>query len=545
MRATAALGCAALIWVSALAMRVDGRQEHIHHAPAQARLLASPLDLTDTDLTAGQATYGARCVGCHGAAGKGGVPPATNRPAPSDLTRADLRTHTDGEIYWVIANGIPESGMPAFAALSETERWQLVAWVRSLGGVRLSVRPTDGGASYTWDLPPGFPRPKVPADNPMNAAKVALGRHLFYDTRLSIDGTFSCANCHEQRLAFSDGKARAVGVTGEVHPRGSMALANIAYSPVLTWANPTQRRLETQALVPMFGEDPVELGLSGKEQQMLARLRAEPRYPAMFAAAFPGDAAPISLASVTRAIASFERTLLSGRSPYDLYRTSADPRALSPAAMRGEEIFFSERTECFHCHGGFNFTETADYVGKGFLEIEFHNTGLYNLDDHGSYPAPNTGVHEVTQDPDDMGRFKAPSLRNIALTAPYMHDGSIATLPDVIRHYEAGGRTVANGLHKGVGAGNVHKSEFVKGFTLTDDGRQTHTADPLHRGGPGGAGSCAGAERDTASRRPGRSVDEPVLPRAAARGLHLVAGLRPARRDRVAQASALRPRAVR
>ena len=117
-------------------------------------------------------------------------------------------------------------------------------------------------------------------------------------------------------------------------------------------------------------------------------------------------------------------------------------------------------------------SHAADYVGKGFVEIEFHNTGLYNLDADGSYPAPNTGVHEVTQDPDDMGRFKAPSLRNIALTAPYMHDGSIATLADVIRHYEAGGRTVAAGPHQGVGAANVHKSEFVKGFTLSNDERR-------------------------------------------------------------------------
>jgi cytochrome c peroxidase len=306
----------------------------------------------------------------------------------------------------------------------------------------------------------------------MTPAKVELGRYLFYDTRLSADGTYSCAKCHEQRLAFTDGKARAVGVTGEIHPRGSMGLANIAYSPVLTWANPTQRRLEAQALVPMFGEDPiVELGLSGKEREMLARLAAEPRYPPMFAAAFPGETSPITLANVTRAIASFERTLLSGRSPYDLYRTSADPRALSPAALRGEEIFYSERTECFHCHGGFNFTETADYVGKGFAEIEFHNTGLYNLGADGAYPPGNTGVHEVTDDPEDMGRYKAPSLRNIALTAPYMHDGSIATLSEVVRHYEAGGRTIAEGPHKGIGANNPRKSEFVKGFTLTDQER--------------------------------------------------------------------------
>ena len=361
--------------------------------------------------------------------------------------------------------------MPAFAALTARERWQLVAWVRSLSGVRLAVRATDGGATYPWDLPPGFPRPKVPADNPMSAAKVALGRHLFYDRRLSADGTYSCASCHEQRLAFTDGKGRAVGVTGQVHPRGSMGLANIAYSPVLTWADPTQRRLETQALVPLFGTGPVELGLAGREHELLLRLRGEPLYPGLFAAAFPDDAAPLSLANVPRAIASFERTLLSGRSPYDLYRTSADPRALSPAALRGEELFFSERTACFRCHGGFNFTETADFVGKGVVEITFHNTGLYNLDAHGSYPAPNTGVHALTRDPGDMGRFKAPSLRNIALTAPYMHDGSIGTLAAVIRHYEAGGRTVSEGPHRGVGADNARKSRFVAGFALTDGER--------------------------------------------------------------------------
>jgi cytochrome c peroxidase len=469
------LAVATAVWAAAVAVTVQARQgqTHIHHAPAQSRMLASPLDLTQADLDAGREIYSTRCARCHGDKGTGGSAPAPDRPAPSDLTRADLRTHADGELYWVIANGIAASGMPAFASLTETQRWQTVAYVRTLGGVRLSVRASDGGATYVWDLPPGFPRPKVPADNPMSAAKVELGRYLFYDTRLSSDGTYSCATCHEQRLAFTDGKARAIGVTGQVHPRGSMGLANIAYSPVLTWANPTQRRLEAQALVPMFGEDPiVELGLAGKEQAMLARLAAEARYPPMFAAAFPDEASPITLANVTKAIASFQRTLLSGRSAYDAYRTSGGAGQMSPAAMRGEEIFFSERTECFHCHGGFNFTETADYVGKGFAEIEFHNTGLYNLGDEGAYPPGNTGVHDVTNDPDDMGRFKAPSLRNIALTAPYMHDGSIATLADVVRHYEAGGRTVTDGPHKGVGADNPHKSEFVKGFTLTDDERR-------------------------------------------------------------------------
>ena len=459
-------------WGTALAVRVAGRQEHVRHAPAQARMLASPLDLSASDVEAGRAAYASQCARCHGATGKGGPAPGSGRPAPSDLTRPDLRTHADGELYWVIANGIPASGMPAFPRLSDEARWQLVAYVRTLGGVKLELRAADAkGERYVWDLPPGFPRPKVPADNPMSTAKVELGRHLFYDTRLSVTGTFSCATCHEQRLAFTDGKGRGVGATGEVHPRGPMALGNMAYTPVFTWANPTIRSLEAQALGPMFGEDPVELGLAGIEQKVWAALGADPRYRELFAKAFPGDPAPISLASVTRALASFERVLISGRSPYDRFRTGEDPNAISASAQRGADLFFSETTECFHCHGGFNFTETVDHVGKGFTEIEFHNTGLYNLDTLGAYPVPNTGVHAVTDDPEDMGRFKAPSLRNVAVTAPYMHDGSIATLPDVIRHYEAGGRTIAEGPHKGVGADSPFKSEFVKGFDLTDQQR--------------------------------------------------------------------------
>jgi cytochrome c peroxidase len=363
--------------------------------------------------------------------------------------------------------------MPSFPSrLSDVERWQVVAFVRTLGGVKLDLRGgTESGPRYVWDLPPGFPRPRVPADNPMTAEKVELGRHLFYDTRMSVSQTYSCATCHKQALAFTDGRARAIGVTDEVHPRGSMALFNVAYAPVLTWANPTQRRLETQALVPMFGETPIEMGLAGYETHLLVRLARVPQYQKLFAAAFPGEANPFSLLNITRALASFERSLLSGRAPYDRYRSGADPEALSASAKRGEALFFDERTECFHCHGGFNFTETVDYVGKGFVEVEFHNTGLYNLGEDGAYPSPNTGVHEVTEDPEDMGRFKAPSLRNIALTAPYMHDGSLATLDEVFAHYEAGGRTIPSGAHRGVGASNPRKSSFVKGFTLTPQER--------------------------------------------------------------------------
>jgi len=344
-----------------------------------------------------------------------------------------------------------------------------ICWVAAL--THASAQQASPGG-WTWNLPAGFPTPRVPADNPMSAAKVELGRHLFYDTRLSVDGTFSCATCHDQAAAFTDRKPRGVGVTGQVHARGSMSLVNVAYSPVLTWANPSVRSLEAQALVPMFGEHPVELGLSGLEAKLIASLKAEPRYTPLFTAAYPGDAAPISLGNITKAIASFQRTLISGRSPYDRYSQDKVKDAISPAAIRGETIFFSEDAECFHCHGGFNFTETVDFVGKGFLEIQFHNTGLYNVGGEGAYPVDNPGVHEITNDPEDMGKFKAPTLRNIAVTAPYMHDGSIPDLDGVLDHYTAGGRTITSGPNAGIGLNNPFKSSFVKPFTLTAEGRQ-------------------------------------------------------------------------
>jgi cytochrome c peroxidase len=305
----------------------------------------------------------------------------------------------------------------------------------------------------------------------MSDAKVDLGRHLFYDKRLSGNETFSCASCHVQSHGFADTLPRAVGSTGQVHPRNSMGLTNVAYSPVLTWGNPTQRRLELQALAPMFGEAPVELGLAGKEKELVARLTDDVRYREWFSAAFPDQPAPISVDNVTKAIAAFERTIISGNSPYDR-ASHGDSSAMPRAAMRGQRLFFSERLECFHCHGGFNFTGTTDYVGKGFAEIEYHNTGLYNIGGTGAYPAGNQGVKDLTNKDADMGRFKAPTLRNVLATAPFMHDGSIATIDGVIDHYMAGGRTIATGANAGVGRRNPHKSGFVKGFALSTGERR-------------------------------------------------------------------------
>lgn len=323
---------------------------------------------------------------------------------------------------------------------------------------------------FRWSVPDGLPLPAVPADNPMSVVKVELGRRLFHDGRLSINGATSCASCHRQELAFTDGLARSVGATGELHPRGSMSLVNAAYASRLTWANHLLDRLETQALTPMFGEEPVEMGMSGRESAMTELIRSDPDYRDAFPRAFPGDEDPYSILNAVRAIAAFVRTIVSFDSPYDRY-LRGDTGALSVGQVAGMQLFFSERLECFHCHGGLNFTDSSTHANAVVESVGFHNTGLYNIDGTGGYPSGNAGLRELTGDRWDTGRFRAPTLRNIALTAPYMHDGSIENLPSVIDHYARGGRNIAEGPYAGDGALNPYKSEFLRGFELSTEER--------------------------------------------------------------------------
>lgn len=323
---------------------------------------------------------------------------------------------------------------------------------------------------YEWELPPDVPVPVVPADNPMSKAKVELGRWLFYDKRLSGNETMSCASCHIQALAFTDGKPRSIGSTGEIHPRSSMSLVNVAYASRLTWANPLLDRLEDQALTPLLGDNPVEMGLGGSEDRFADLLRSEEHYSRLVTEAFPSDEDPHSLLNGVRAIAAFVRTITSYDSAYDRYM-AGDTSALSPAAERGMALFFSERLECFHCHGGFNFTDSTTHANTTADRVGYHNTGLFNIDGNGAYPSDNTGLYDMTGERRDMGRFKAPSLRNVAVTAPYMHDGSVATLNEAIDNYARGGRLLDEGPNAGDGRLSPFKSEFVGGFELSAEER--------------------------------------------------------------------------
>ena len=264
-------------------------------------------------------------------------------------------------------------------------------------------------------MPPGVAPPPVPADNPMSAAKVELGRRLFYDGDLSVDGTTGCFNCHGQHRAFTESNAVHPGVKGAPGRRNAMMLGNVAYLSALTWADPRQRTLEAQVLTPVLGEHPVEMGMKGQEAELVRRLSSDACYRRQFADAFPGERDAIDLGNVAKAIAAFERTLVSFGAAYDR-------GALDDAARRGQAVF--SRAGCGSCHAGRLFTDAdaADPLAA-FHRIEPAN-------------ARDPGLSEITGKAADAGRFRTPSLRNVALSSPYLHDGSAKTLAEAIRRHD-------------------------------------------------------------------------------------------------------------
>jgi cytochrome c peroxidase len=262
-------------------------------------------------------------------------------------------------------------------------------------------------AAFAWHLPLGFPVPFVPADNPMSADKVALGKRLFFEPRLSVSGQHSCASCHDPSRAFTDGRAASAGATGQALPHSAMSLVNVAYNVSFGWNQANVRSLEAQMREPLFNEHPIELGLKGRESEVLTFLRNDASYRQAFAAVF----SHLSMDNLIKAIAAYERTLISGDSAFDRYVFSGDHAALSDEAKRGMNVFFSERTACSSCHFGFNFS--------GHWRDEKGKTG-----------EPTFASNGVTETP-----MRVPTLRNIALTAPYMHDGRFASLDAVLDHY--------------------------------------------------------------------------------------------------------------
>jgi cytochrome c peroxidase len=308
-------------------------------------------------------------------------------------------------------------------------------------------------------------------ENRFSNEKAALGRYLFYDRRLSVNNTKACASCHAQEFSFADNYNRSIGALGDLHRRNAKPLINIVFEKYLTAADSSIHFPETQINNPMFNEHPVEMGVSGNEEIILNRIKKDKYYNLQFKKAFPEAEEPVSFKNIQYNITSFIKTILSFNSAYDNYLFKKDNKAMSNEQLKGMKLFFSTELACSSCHGGINFSAPSVKNTKGAAEF-FFNTGLFNTDNHGGYPSYDQGLADITKNPADIGKYKVPLLRNLAFTAPYFHDGSAATLYDVLEVYESGGRNVLTGTYKGDGRNNPYKHPLIKGFKLNSQERK-------------------------------------------------------------------------
>ena len=282
-------------------------------------------------------------------------------------------------------------------------------------------------------IPEGFPLPEYPKDNEITMDRWLLGKRLFYDPVMSRDMTLSCSSCHLPELAFTDAKKISEGIEDRLGTRNAPTLANVAYHPYYTREGgvPT---LEMQILVPIQEHAEFDFNIL----LIAERLNADSTYVNASWDAY--DRAPDPFV-ITRAISCFERSLISGHSKYDAF-INGNGNALTNQEVSGKNLFFSERLACSQCHNGFNFTNYS-----------FENNGLYaEYNDSGRF--------RLTGDSADIALFKVPTLRNIAVSAPYMHDGSVSSLEDVIDHYNSGGNN------------HNHQSHFVKPLQLSQQEKE-------------------------------------------------------------------------
>lgn len=286
--------------------------------------------------------------------------------------------------------------------------------MKALLGAAALLLTAAAAPPWSWNLPAGVLPPPVPGDNRMSDAKVELGRRLFYDADLSLDGTLACAGCHEQKRAFADGNATRPGVHGDPGRRNAPGLGNVGWLPRLTFADPSATSLEVQALIPLLGENPVEMGMTGKEAELGRRLGADRCYRRMFAKAFPERQGRIDVPNVAAALAAFQRAMVALDSPYDR-AVRGDLAALTPLQRDGQGVFQS--AGCTSCHSGPLLTDAA-----------YHRLG----DPMGS----DRGLAEHTGREADEGYFRTPPLRNVAVTGPWWHDGSSSTLAHAIRRHQ-------------------------------------------------------------------------------------------------------------
>ena len=286
---------------------------------------------------------------------------------------------------------------------------------------------------YSLFIPKGFPTPFIPEDNQLSDSRVALGKKLFFDNMMSRDSSLSCASCHQPQFAFSDGRQKSVGIKGRQVSRNAPTLTNVAYQPyfLLDGLNPS---LETQVKIPIHEHNEFDFHIL----LIAERMKQDSLYVSLSKDAYNSEPSPQVIAY---AIACYERTLISGNSPYDQYFYQGNKTALNDSEIRGMNLFFDD-LYCASCHGGFNFSDSR-----------LTNNGLYtNYTDQGRA--------RLTKKTEDQAIFKTPTLRNIGFSAPYMHDGSFESLEQVIDHYSRGAK------------GHFNQDPFIQPFDISQDQKQ-------------------------------------------------------------------------
>jgi cytochrome c peroxidase len=289
--------------------------------------------------------------------------------------------------------------------------------------------------SYYREFIPSQIKDSIYSDlsNPPSAEKIKLGRYLFYDNRMSINNTKACASCHDPKFSFTDNYRRSIGAYGDLTQHNAAPLINIIFNRYFTATDTSLHFPEQQINNPMFRDHPVELGWKGNEEEMLKRFNSDTFYPQQFKHVFPDDKDPVSIKNIQKSITSFIKTIISLQSPYDDYYYRNNKNALNESAIKGMQLFQSPELKCSQCHGGINFNQPV------FQTFPYMITGLSG----------------------DSAMLKVPTLRNLAFTAPYLHDGSAETIVDVIKLYEAGGSSNVNNKH-----------QFIKGFKLNSQERR-------------------------------------------------------------------------
>ncbi|MFM2358098.1 MAG: hypothetical protein RLY16_90 [Bacteroidota bacterium] len=297
-----------------------------------------------------------------------------------------------------------------------------------------------------------------------DSAMLQLGHRLFFDRRLSINNSRACATCHNPNLGFTDGYKRSIGAWGDLTQRNASPTFNLAAYTYLTAADSGIKHAIVQMNNPLFNEHPIEMGVKGNETKILARLQKDKAYQNLFHAAFGLTFEQINFTHIKRAISAYEYSIYSYNSKYDAYK-NGEEAALNSIEKKGMDLFFSSQLGCANCHGGKNFS-TPEVVASSGKPMYYFNVGLYNLYNSNAYPKSDQGLFEKTHAQMDMGCFRVPTLRNLAFTAPYFHDGSAQNLEDAVDVFLNGGRLIVGGPLAGDGRLNQFKSSLLQPKSL-------------------------------------------------------------------------------